>query len=414
MTLVLRWSVLDYLGSLLMLYSVFSISDAGDTPLYCETGKSILAGQVPYRDFLIEYPPGALPTFVLPALFSTECAGRYLYFFAAEMSAFWVAAMFLTAAASRRLGRPWLLPALTIIAGFLLLGNIAITRYDAVVAFALAGAAWSTVAGRFTLAWTFLGFGTLAKLTPIIAAAALYPFRQGRLRGMLVFASILFAGSIPAFLVSPAGFANTFTYHAERGLHIESFAASILLKMYWVEGVVLTKYRAIEVVGGMSEIARTATLPVTLVLLFVTGTVIWWDARRGRLGAVQFPRYAAALLLAFLLGSKVLSPQFLIWLLPLVPLACRGVWGMGVTALLLLTCELTDGMLSGFYQDKPFWVNEVYSQVIVDSQRFLSFVGEEPFHGVHPLNVLLGRNLLLFIIWLAIIVVPARNENARE
>jgi hypothetical protein len=233
---------------------------------------------------------------------------------------------------------------------------------------------------------------------------------------MVVFASILLAGFIPAFLASSAGLANTFAYHAERGLQIESFAASVLLKMGWVEGVGSTGYGAVEVVGGMSEIARTATLPVTLVLLFVTGAVIWRDVRLGLLGADQFPRYAAALLLAFLLGSKVLSPQFLIWLLPLVPLACRRVWGVGVSALLLLTCELTDRMLSGFYQDKPLWNDEVYSGVIVDSQRFLSFVGEEPFYGVHPLDVLLGRNLLLLIIWLALIwyrpgTRPAGNES---
>jgi hypothetical protein len=296
----------------------------------------------------------------------------------------------------------------------LLLRDIAIARYDAVVALALAGAAWSTVARRFTLAWTFLGFGTLAKLTPIIATAVLYPFRQGRLRGMLVFSSILLAGFIPVFLASPDGFANIFSYHAERGLQIESFAASILLKMGWVEGVVFTNYGAVEVVGGMSEIMSTATLPVTSALLFVTGAVIWRDARRGRLGPDQFPRYAAALLLAFLLGSKVLSPQFLIWLLPLVPLACRGGWGVGVSALLLGACELTYGMLSGFYQDKPLWMNEIYFQVIVDSQRFLSFVGEDPFYGVHPLNVLLGRNLLLLVIWLAIILVPDGSEIGRE
>ena len=405
MSLLFRWSVLAFLGSLLILYAVFSISRSVDTDLYCKTAESILAGQVPYRDFNIEYPPAALPIFVLPALFSTECASGYLYFFAAEMSAFWVAAMFLTAAASQRLGRSWLLPALMIIAGFLLLGNTAIARYDAVVAFALAGAAWSTVARRFTLAWTFLGFGTLAKLTPIITTAALYPFRQGRLRGMMVFASILLAGFIPAVLASPAGFVNTFSYHAERGLQIESFAASILLKMGWVEGVGSTGYSAVEVVGGMTEIAKTATLPLTLILLFVTVAVIWRDVRLGRLGTDQFPRYAAALLLAFLLGSKVLSPQFLIWLLPLVPLACRRAWGVGVSVLLLLACVLTEGALFGFYQKtNPLWSDAIYKGVIVDSQLFLAFVSEKPFYGVDPLNVLLGRNLLLLIIWLALIL----------
>src|SRR5438132_1067040 len=39
-----------------------------DTPVYEHYGDAMAQGRVPYRDFSVEYPPGALPTFVLPAL----------------------------------------------------------------------------------------------------------------------------------------------------------------------------------------------------------------------------------------------------------------------------------------------------------------------------------------------------------
>lgn len=38
-----------------------------DTPAYERVGEAFLSGQVPYRDFYLEYPPGALPAFVVPA-----------------------------------------------------------------------------------------------------------------------------------------------------------------------------------------------------------------------------------------------------------------------------------------------------------------------------------------------------------
>ena len=39
-----------------------------DTPRYQDFGDAMMSGQVPYRDFGVEYPPGALPVFVLPSL----------------------------------------------------------------------------------------------------------------------------------------------------------------------------------------------------------------------------------------------------------------------------------------------------------------------------------------------------------
>ena len=41
-----------------------------DTPVYERYGNAIESGQVPYRDFRLEYPPGALPAFAVPALAS--------------------------------------------------------------------------------------------------------------------------------------------------------------------------------------------------------------------------------------------------------------------------------------------------------------------------------------------------------
>ncbi|MGZ8739221.1 MAG: hypothetical protein ACXWZ8_01320, partial [Gaiellaceae bacterium] len=39
-----------------------------DTPVYQRYGNAIADGKVPYRDFQVEYPPGALPVFALPGL----------------------------------------------------------------------------------------------------------------------------------------------------------------------------------------------------------------------------------------------------------------------------------------------------------------------------------------------------------
>ena len=46
-----------------------------DTPIYQRYGDAIAKGQVPYRDFALEYPPGALPAFAIPAVLTPGTKG---------------------------------------------------------------------------------------------------------------------------------------------------------------------------------------------------------------------------------------------------------------------------------------------------------------------------------------------------
>ena len=74
-----------------------------DIAIYRRAGEAILADEVPYRDFFMEYPPGSLTSFVPPALFSGS-RETYASLFASEMALALVAALVLTAYAARSLG----------------------------------------------------------------------------------------------------------------------------------------------------------------------------------------------------------------------------------------------------------------------------------------------------------------------
>ena len=103
-----------------------------DVAIYRRAEEAIPAGKAPYRDFFIEYPPGSLPVFVPPALFSSSREG-YASLFASEMALALVAALLPTACAARSLGRPWpLFPALVFASGASLLYPVAVIRYDRV------------------------------------------------------------------------------------------------------------------------------------------------------------------------------------------------------------------------------------------------------------------------------------------
>src|SRR5215211_595983 len=289
--------------------------------IYHHAGEAILRGKIPYRDFFIEYPPGSLLAFVPPALFSSN---RVVYtgLFAIEMALVAVAALVLTTLAARKLWGPWayMIPAATFTAAALLLYDLILARYDAVVTLMLAiSTLCVALGGRYVLlAYASLGFGAAVKLIPALATLPLATLRKGAARGYVAFFAVLLLFFAPPLMLASEGLIKSFVYQADRGLQVESLAASVLLKLGRVSRIGFG-HGAYEVRGPDVEFVSSLSFPITAVLLVITALVMYREYRLGYLKLEQYPRYAAALILAYMLGSRVLSPQFMLWLLPLVP-----------------------------------------------------------------------------------------------
>ncbi len=413
--MVSLWAPLCLLGTYLYLDLMQRFSELAprlgvashDVAIYRRAGEAILAGRVPYRDFPIEYPPGSLPIFVPPALFSSSREG-YANLFASEMALVLVAALLLTACAARSLGRPWpVLLAAVFAAGAILLYPVAVTRYDAVVALTLATAvalASSPALGRngaagtaaYVARYATLGFGAVTKLVPALVTLPLALLAAGEARtlgsvirsaawGFATFFVVVAIFLLPALLLGGGGFVESFSYHADRGLQLESLGSSVLLKLGYVEEV-LSEFGAYDVQGRGVNLLSSMSLPVTGVLLVLTAAVAYREHREGGFGSDQLPRFAAAFVLAFLIGSKVLSPQYVIWLLPLVPLSAGGVWGLGVSAVFLAVCWMTTQIF-------PFHYLEISA-------------GRSP-----GTDILLGRNILLLVLWGLMLSLPSGKQS---
>lgn len=361
--------------------------DNNDLGIYHDAGEAILRGELPYRDFFIEYPPGSIPAFVPPAVFA-DGLFEYIDFFAHEMAVVLFASLVLVALAARRLLGPagWLLPAVTFAAGAALLYPVALTRYDALVTLSLALAAFcAALGGRWVyLAYASLGFGAAAKLVPALAAFPLAAVRGRAVRGFALAGGIGLLFFAPALLFGGSRFVESFAYHAERGLQVESVWSSALMQLGMVEGITLG-FGAFEVAGNGVELASSMSLPVTAMLLLLSGFVMYRERRSGGVPAESFPKYAAAFVLAFMIGSKVLSPQYLLWLLPLVPLAGGGI-GASVSVLLLAACLLTT------------MIYPVYYESLIE----LRSPGEQ---------LLVARNLLLVAMFALLLAKPAKREK---
>jgi hypothetical protein len=83
------------------------------------------------------------------------------------------------------------------------------------------------------------------------------------------------------------------------------------------------------------------TLAVVQTVLQATALIVTWVwFAHGPVTRERLVRASAAAVCGFVAFSKVLSPQFLIWLVPLVPLV-RGRRGLAASALLAVALVLT-------------------------------------------------------------------------
>lgn len=359
------------------------LENSNDLAIYRNAGESLLRGEIPYRDFFIEYPPASLPFFMPPALFSERLLS-YISLFTAEMGLLLVISLVLVALHARRTGAvAWPIPTITFAACVVLLYPIAATRYDAVVAFTLAVAVFATaLGGRWNLlAYASLGVGTAAKLVPMFAVPALALSRwRSAFAGSLIFGGVVAAFVVPAILLGGGEFLRSFSYHAQRGLQAESLLSSILI----LTGNVTSfdfDFGAFEARGSGTSLASTLSLPFTGFLLVVTLGFMYRAYRNGDFGPEAFPRYAATLILAFMIGSKVLSPQYMVWLLPLVPLAARGPASAGVCGLFVVSCWSTTQLFPNHYED------------------LLALQSPGP-------EYLVFRNIILLALWLLLLLLP--------
>jgi hypothetical protein len=153
-----------------------------------------------------------------------------------------------------------------------------------------------------------------------------------RTGGILVAAALLV--TVPLALLAPGGVVSSLQRQIDRPLQIESVGASLLL----IAGDPKVEFRS-----GSWSLTGTGPAAVGIVSTVVGLTAlagIWivaWRYRR-RLGAPALV-YAVCIALV-LVSAKVASPQFLVWLAPLVAVV-RGRSGMSACLLLAGACALT-------------------------------------------------------------------------
>jgi len=331
-------------------YGFYTRSLLQDTPVYERYGDAIVhGGKLPYRDFGVEYPPAALPVFAAPSLVAR--AGdfhRYREIFEALMLVCGgVASALVGVVLALQRARVPRLVAGTLLAGLapLALGPLVLSRFDLWPAMLTIAGLAALVADRRRLGAALLGCAIAAKLYPavVLPPALLYVLRRNGRREAIVCTGIavgtVLAWFLPFVALSPHGVWASLSGQASRPLQIESLGASFLLGAHQAWGLPLTQ---VSSHGSDNLGGQFPHLLAVAQSLLAPGAIVgaWIAFARGEAGRERLLRYGAAAICAFIVFGKVLSPQYLIWLIALVPLV-RGRRGAAAAALFLTAMVLT-------------------------------------------------------------------------
>lgn len=272
-----------------------------DVKLYAEWSDLLVTGRFPIGDDMWQYPPGAGLVFAVAALMgSNPVAAFALIALLCDLATLAV----LVIAGRRRgvgLGAAW---AWTI--GAVLVGPVWLARFDVVPT--LAAVVALVLVARPVLSGAAAAAGALLKVWPGLMLIALP--RRSLPRGILGFV-IMAAAIIGSVLLWSTGGVSFLGEQGARGLQVESVGA--LPFMVWnAVTEVPTEFRF-----GAMEVDVAATIPLGLAITlggFAVLAIMGVLRLAGRLESLAPADVALVALLVSIVTSRVLSPQYSVWI----------------------------------------------------------------------------------------------------
>ncbi|MBS2535922.1 DUF2029 domain-containing protein [Catenulispora sp. NF23] len=350
----------------------------GDVTLYHQwITQSFDHGRFPLDSQKWQYPPGAAAPLLLPHIFP---GSYYVLFFlmclVADIAVFWM--LLRTAkrndAVNPSKAGPWLWTL-----GIAAIGPMAYGRYDLVVTASAVAALTLTLRSKRSTAvarGVLIGVGAFLKLWPGFFLFGAPKRRNGR----LLFGVAAATAAVPTLLLELffPGVLSFVTNQKSRGIQIESVFATPFVAGKWFgfhRPIANTEYGAYEFTGSGTSLAGKAALLGTVIGFAI---LLLIRRRAAVRGGFPFPAMLADVgftaVLVSVATSRVLSPQYLVWLL-------------GVAAVCLTRRETL--------MRTPAWL--VLGATSVTQLIFPLFYHSLRFGQVYPGLILISRNGTLVI-----------------
>jgi hypothetical protein len=233
-----------------------------------------------------------------------------------------------------------------LLVGTALLGPFILTRFDIYAAALTLAAVCAVLFHRSIAGPVLLGLAMATKIYPTVLLPLLVSRtwrREGRraaLRSLALTIGTTLVVYLPFAAIAPKGVLWSVWRQLGRPLQIESLGSGVLLALHHMFGMPLAWAS-----GSGSQNLTGAVAGAASALTTIAGVaallLVWIRYARGDAESdLRFTRYAAAAVVAFVAFGKVISPQFLMWLLGIVVLV-QSRRGVAAIALVVAACGLT-------------------------------------------------------------------------
>lgn len=286
---------------------------AYDVFQYFTKVQAVFHGTIPFHLLPLEYPVAAFPLMALPGFLTTNFFA-YLAFFVLEMMIWNVACFFLVIKWVRREHGERSAPpaALWYMLWMVILTPLWGLRIDVPTA--------TIIFAGFTLmtsrpGWAaFLGvLGGYIKLVPLVVTLAAIRQRRDK-KTLLIAVGSLVGIAVLWWLIAETSMMYAIRYHLQRGIEIGSLYSGVLY------GVGKIFHWQMSLDYRFSSVELTTPIPpyVFKLIPIIQSAAILYPLWRLRIGTSQRNlRLVMAMVLGYIVFGKVLSPQYVLWLVPL-------------------------------------------------------------------------------------------------
>ncbi|MFF4208265.1 glycosyltransferase 87 family protein [Streptomyces sp. NPDC001796] len=293
--------------------------------------ETLRTGRFPQGDVTWQYPPAAALAILSPALlpFLQYTQAFFVLACVADLAGFGLL-LYAGLRGGKSVRGAWVW-----VVGVPLLGPTVYARYDLMVT-AVAVAALLAGMRRPRVMGALAAFGALLKVWP-----ALLLVGAGRRRAWV--SAVATAGALALlFTVATPGAFSFLTAQRDRGTEVESLGSLVfhVVRHHGWEGRVMLNYGSVEFLGPYVDWVSAAALFLTVIAF---GWLLLWRVSARRLPPHTLADAAFVAVLLFTLTSRVISPQYMVWLVGLaaVCLCFPGSRMLLPTGLVLAACLAT-------------------------------------------------------------------------